>query len=855
MFSGLKAAVVLLAAGLLVPAARAQAPAPLPTHVVRSINPTDTDFRDLAFLKAEIGPARVVMLGEPSHGEGNVFEAKIRLLRFLREQMGFTTVAFESGFYDLHKAQQALEAGKSAQEALGNSVFPIWTGMQEFQAMLPLVGKDGLRVAGFDPQLTGEYSGDMVDDLEEFLGPDKSAALLNFDYLDQVISFMGQSFAFVPTTTLAEFEKEMAKATRLVDKAAASSDPQRRTEATFWQQNLRSLLGQARNYATNELELKTNETFKARDSNPRDAQMADNLLWYLRQHPQEKVVCWAALPHLANRTDHFDNAEIQAFRPMGRGVKEALGADQVYILGTLSGGGTHQFSTLPLELVPVPAAGSLEAELLAQPADYAFVSLKHDAPGQRLTTYAFDYQPMAAPWSEAVDGFLFLRSVQPPHRAAGAPAVASATPADDALVARKAPSALNPAARPVRVATGPVAGAVQLRGVVLDRKTGRPVPYASVSMPAQGLGTVADGEGRFALKAAPGTLTVSSVGYAETTVMATTAPLTVQLRPAAYELQSVEVRGESLDPRKIMKKVLAALPTNYDQGDYTTEVYTYRRTSNFDSLSYEGEYVSQVRVPAGQKNLHGGFLMLEDKEQHRVREKHETKALRKGLKMFDMLGYGPGFYTAGADPVRTSPLFKSGRWKKYKLHLDSVLTRDGETVFQIGFVAKRANHRTTGTYLQAGYRGQFAVQQRDYAVTHYEAKWQGDTVFQNAVARKYVGKPVLLARLYSNLYTQDQNEHAVDYLRAANGRYYVWHSRGLGLDAGRVLKTGQRFYRQHNCEQYFALLPAGTPLLPRNPKADPRWADSEIYQLQFTDYHPEFWQTYQRPTAAAPAKP
>ena len=855
MFSGLKAAVVLLAAGLLVPAARAQAPAPLPTHVVRSINPTDTDFRDLAFLKAEIGPARVVMLGEPSHGEGNVFEAKIRLLRFLREQMGFTTVAFESGFYDLHKAQQALEAGKSAQEALGNSVFPIWTGMQEFQAMLPLVGKGGLRVAGFDPQLTGEYSGDMVDDLEEFLGPDKSAALLNFDYLDQVISFMGQSFAFVPTTTLAEFEKEMAKATRLVDKAAASSDPQRRTEATFWQQNLRSLLGQARNYATNELELKTNETFKARDSNPRDAQMADNLLWYLRQHPQEKVVCWAALPHLANRTDHFDNAEIQAFRPMGRGVKEALGADQIYILGTLSGGGTHQFSTLPLELVPVPAAGSLEAELLAQPADYAFVSLKHDAPGQRLTTYAFDYQPMAAPWSEAVDGFLFLRSVQPPHRAAGAPAVASATPADDALVARKAPSALNPAARPVRVATGPVAGAVQLRGVVLDRKTGRPVPYASVSMPAQGLGTVADGEGRFALKAAPGTLTVSSVGYAETTVMATTAPLTVQLRPAAYELQSVEVRGESLDPRKIMKKVLAALPTNYDQGDYTTEVYTYRRTSNFDSLSYEGEYVSQVRVPAGQKNLHGGFLMLEDKEQHRVREKHETKALRKGLKMFDMLGYGPGFYTAGADPVRTSPLFKSGRWKKYKLHLDSVLTRDGETVFQIGFVAKRANHRTTGTYLQAGYRGQFAVQQRDYAVTHYEAKWQGDTVFQNAVARKYVGKPVLLARLYSNLYTQDQNEHAVDYLRAANGRYYVWHSRGLGLDAGRVLKTGQRFYRQHNCEQYFALLPAGTPLLPRNPKADPRWADSEIYQLQFTDYHPEFWQTYQRPTAAAPAKP
>ena len=126
MLIGFKARAAFLGALLLTMGfAQAQAPTPLPTHAVRSINPTDTDFRDLEFLKTEIGPARVVMLGEPSHGEGNVFGAKIRLLRFLHEQLGFTTVAFKSGFYDLHKAQQALDEGKSAQEALGNSVFPI----------------------------------------------------------------------------------------------------------------------------------------------------------------------------------------------------------------------------------------------------------------------------------------------------------------------------------------------------------------------------------------------------------------------------------------------------------------------------------------------------------------------------------------------------------------------------------------------------------------------------------------------------------------------------------------------------------------------------------------------------------
>ena len=182
-------------------------PAPLPTHTVRGISPADTDFRDLEFLSAEIGPARVLLLGEPTHGEGNVFEAKIRLIKFLQQRLGFTTLAFESGFYDLHKAQQALEAGSSAQEALGNSVFPVWTGTQEFQGVLPLVGKGGLRVAGFDSQLSGEYSGDLVDDLQAFLVSEKGATAVNYDYLDEVIGFMGEQFMFLPTTQLVDFEK------------------------------------------------------------------------------------------------------------------------------------------------------------------------------------------------------------------------------------------------------------------------------------------------------------------------------------------------------------------------------------------------------------------------------------------------------------------------------------------------------------------------------------------------------------------------------------------------------------------------------------------------------------------------
>lgn len=127
------------------------APPTLNYHSVRSIDPTDTDSADLEFLTKEIGDAQVVFLGEPSHGEGNVTAAKGRLIRFLQQRLGFTTVAFESGFYDLHQAQRAIDAGKDARHALKQGIFGVWTDTREFQPTLDFLATGKMRVAGFDP--------------------------------------------------------------------------------------------------------------------------------------------------------------------------------------------------------------------------------------------------------------------------------------------------------------------------------------------------------------------------------------------------------------------------------------------------------------------------------------------------------------------------------------------------------------------------------------------------------------------------------------------------------------------------------------------------------------------------------
>jgi erythromycin esterase len=58
------------------------------------------DFDDMRRLKSLIGAARVVALGEPTHGAHEPLAFRNRLFRYLVEELGFTAIAIESGLPD-----------------------------------------------------------------------------------------------------------------------------------------------------------------------------------------------------------------------------------------------------------------------------------------------------------------------------------------------------------------------------------------------------------------------------------------------------------------------------------------------------------------------------------------------------------------------------------------------------------------------------------------------------------------------------------------------------------------------------------------------------------------------------------
>src|SRR5918999_3773876 len=60
----------------------------------------DPGVRELA---RAIGDARVIMLGEPWHGDGGAIRLRAELVKLLHQHLGFDVLAFEADFYSLYR--------------------------------------------------------------------------------------------------------------------------------------------------------------------------------------------------------------------------------------------------------------------------------------------------------------------------------------------------------------------------------------------------------------------------------------------------------------------------------------------------------------------------------------------------------------------------------------------------------------------------------------------------------------------------------------------------------------------------------------------------------------------------------
>jgi len=375
----------------------------------------DWTARDSERLIAAIGDARIVLLGEPSHGAGTAFTAKVRLIQLLHERLGFDVLVWESGIIDVERTEAGLRSGLDPVEAAQRGIFKIWSASVECRPLFAYARTSHsavrpLSMAGFDMQVSAPGTPDyFAAELRAFVGTLNPISRNRAEALaEDVLNRFGLLFRY--TDALAKKAGELGRAGvrgaaqdaaiqawdqsegdalrpeaedlhRLEQAAAAlerllrdgndngASTPAGR--AGFMIRTIKSLAG----YGVNLLELTGKHL--ARDAgdyaltteNRRDRINADNLKWLIdTAYAGRKIIVWAHNVHVMNAWygPGFDSVSLQ---PLPNGMKgtgvwlAGWYGDALYKIGFTAYRGSDGLVGAPPGPVPLAPSGSLEERL------------------------------------------------------------------------------------------------------------------------------------------------------------------------------------------------------------------------------------------------------------------------------------------------------------------------------------------------------------------------------------------------------------------------------------------------------------------------------------------------------------
>lgn len=402
---------------------------------IRTLSFTAGDDQDLAPLGRAIGERRIVLLGEQSHGDGAAFQAKARIIRYLHQQRGFDLLVFESGFYDCRRTWEDVRRGLSLREVetAEGCTFMLWANSEQIRPLFEYIddrkaSRAPLELAGMDFAPSGTNARRFLDDLAAFVreqpnAGDAEAALATLR------STYGTMFTGgTPARNTAQAARSLSmlsdsSRTALQDAFLALQRYAVRDvpslgafgQAAFWRQAISSKL------ALVEIAPRLFPDFPQDVTNRRDALMAENLGWILRQNPRRRVMVWLATSHLLRDRRGIVGDQAPGMIPAGHLVAQAF-PGEVFGIGFLAydgviGQSQRDTTGTRRALTPAPA-GSLDALLHDAGFENAFLDLTGIGPGgewlrEPLLARPLGYGRTTARWPAHLDAFVFTRTMTP----------------------------------------------------------------------------------------------------------------------------------------------------------------------------------------------------------------------------------------------------------------------------------------------------------------------------------------------------------------------------------------------------------------------------------------------------------
>jgi erythromycin esterase len=305
----------------------------------------ENGFNDLQPLKQMIGNAKIIGLGEFTHGTSEVFKMKHRLIEFLASEMGFTIFSIEQDMPEAYKLNDYVLYGKGDPKLLISS-WGFYLNNQEVLDMIEwmrkfnLSGKGKIQFTGFDMQrIQGA-----LENLTKFAEKNDRILKSKIDTISTVLEKLKSNGEKIVDykSTLENIKNRcgnlvtyLTSNKKMFDNALIDPDYK-------WLVQNATILVQSIDAA-----------IKYPDLSYRDRHMAENVEWILNNNPNEKIVLWAHSGHIM-KNDHF----------LGGCLSEKYGKDY-YNIGFSSNSGTFtavntNFITSPNNTLNISKPGSFE---------------------------------------------------------------------------------------------------------------------------------------------------------------------------------------------------------------------------------------------------------------------------------------------------------------------------------------------------------------------------------------------------------------------------------------------------------------------------------------------------------------